>query len=141
MSDQAPDAGEEKYKSPTISRKQKSRISWIWLVPIVAALMGMSLVIRTWMQAGPDISISFNTAEGLEVGKTQLRYKDVNIGTVKSIGFNDDPVGFLNAGGFWTPLLEVLNGLVDAGFVRREVLDDVVVADDLAAALASLAAR
>ncbi|MCS3504924.1 intermembrane transport protein PqiB [Achromobacter sp. AGC78] len=90
MSDQAPDAGEEKYKSPTISRKQKSRISWIWLVPIVAALMGMSLVIRTWMQAGPDISISFNTAEGLEVGKTQLRYKDVNIGTVKSIGFNDD---------------------------------------------------
>ncbi|CAB3882343.1 intermembrane transport protein PqiB [Achromobacter piechaudii] len=90
MSDQAPGAGEEKYKSPTISRKQKSRISWIWLVPIVAALMGMSLVIRTWMQAGPDISISFNTAEGLEVGKTQLRYKDVNIGTVKSIGFNSD---------------------------------------------------
>ena len=91
MSDQAPGSGEEKqYQSPTISRKQKSRISWIWLVPIVAALMGISLVVRTWMQAGPDISISFNTAEGLEVGKTQLRYKDVNIGTVKSIGFNSD---------------------------------------------------
>ncbi|PPA75193.1 paraquat-inducible protein B [Achromobacter spanius] len=90
MSDQAPGGGEEKFKSPTISRKQKRRISWIWLVPIVAALMGISLVIRTWMQAGPDISISFNTAEGLEVGKTQLRYKDVNIGTVKSIGFNSD---------------------------------------------------
>jgi len=90
MSDQKPEAGEEQFKSPAISRKQKSRISWIWLVPIVAALMGLSLVVRTWMQAGPDISISFNTAEGLEVGKTQLRYKDVNIGTVKSIGFNDD---------------------------------------------------
>ncbi|MPT37055.1 MAG: MCE family protein [Achromobacter sp.] len=90
MSEQAPGSGEEKFASPTISRKQKSRISWIWLVPIVAALMGLSLVVRTWMQAGPDISISFNTAEGLEVGKTQLRYKDVTIGTVKSIGFNSD---------------------------------------------------
>ncbi|QVQ27498.1 intermembrane transport protein PqiB [Achromobacter deleyi] len=90
MSEQAPGSGEEKFASPAISRKQKRRISWIWLVPVVAALMGMSLVVRTWMQAGPDISISFNTAEGLEVGKTQLRYKDVNIGTVKSIGFNSD---------------------------------------------------
>jgi len=90
MSEQAPGSGEEKFASPAISRKEKSRISWIWLVPIVAALMGLSLVVRTWMQAGPDISISFNTAEGLEVGKTQLRYKDVNIGTVRSIGFNED---------------------------------------------------
>jgi paraquat-inducible protein B len=90
MSEQAPGSGEEKFASPAISRKQKSRISWIWLVPIVAALMGLSLVVRTWMQAGPDISISFNTAEGLEVGKTQLRYKDVTIGTVRSIGFNPD---------------------------------------------------
>lgn len=90
MSDQAPGSGEEKYASPTISRKRKSRISWIWLVPIVAALMGLSLVVRTWMQAGPDLSIEFNTAEGLEVGKTQLRYKDVNVGTVRSIGFNAD---------------------------------------------------
>lgn len=90
MSEQAPGSGEEKFASPAISRKEKSRISWIWLVPIVAALMGLSLVVRTWMQAGPEISISFNTAEGLEVGKTQLRYKDVNIGTVRSIGFNED---------------------------------------------------
>ncbi len=90
MSEQAPGSGEEKFASPAISRKKQSRISWIWLVPVVAALMGLSLVVRTWMQAGPEISISFNTAEGLEVGKTQLRYKDVTIGTVKSIGFNAD---------------------------------------------------
>jgi paraquat-inducible protein B len=90
MSEQAPGSGEEPFASPSISRKQKSRVSWIWLVPIVAALMGLSLVVRTWMQAGPDISISFNTAEGLEVGKTQLRYKDVTIGTVRAIGFNED---------------------------------------------------
>jgi predicted Rossmann-fold nucleotide-binding protein len=56
-------------------------------------------------------------------------------------GFNDDPVGFLNFGGLWTPLLDALHGLVDAGFIRPEVLDDLVVADDLEAALAGLAGR
>ena len=59
-------------------------------MPVVAALMGLSLVVRTWLQAGTDISITFNSADGLEVGKTRLRYKDVNVGTVKSIGFNED---------------------------------------------------
>jgi uncharacterized protein (TIGR00730 family) len=59
----------------------------------------------------------------------------------RQIGFNDDPVGFLDLGGFWTPLLRALDGLVDAGFVRREVLDDLVVAGDLDQALAGLAAR
>lgn len=59
----------------------------------------------------------------------------------RQIGFNDDPVGFLNVDGFWTPLLATLDGLVDAGFVRREVIDDLVVADNLDDALVGLAAR
>lgn len=38
-----------------------------------------------------------------------------------SIGFNDDPVGFLNLGGLWTPLLTALGSLVDAlaGLISR----------------------
>lgn len=59
----------------------------------------------------------------------------------RQIGFNDDPVGFLNVDGFWTPLLKALDGLVDAGFVRRGVIEDLVVADNLDDALAGLAAR
>ncbi len=90
MSEHAPESGDEKFAAPSIARKKKSRISWIWLVPIVAALMGLSLVVRTWMEAGPEITITFDTAEGLEVGKTQLRFKDVNIGSVKEIRFNQD---------------------------------------------------
>ena len=53
----------------------------------------------------------------------------------RPIGFNDDPVGLLNINGFWTPLLETLERLVDAGFVRREVMDDLVVAETLSDAL------
>lgn len=59
----------------------------------------------------------------------------------RQIGFNDDPVAFLDPNGFWRPLLDALDGLVGAGFVRREVMDDLVVADTLDAALDGLAAR
>jgi uncharacterized protein (TIGR00730 family) len=65
----------------------------------------------------------------------------IEVWSWRYIGFNDDPVGFLNLGGLWTPLLDALGGLVDAGFIRREVLDDVVVAEDLDAALAGLTTR
>lgn len=65
-------------------------MSWIWLVPIVAALAASSLVLRTWFEAGPQITITFESAEGLEVGQTQVRYKEVNIGTVSSIKLSDD---------------------------------------------------
>jgi uncharacterized protein (TIGR00730 family) len=65
----------------------------------------------------------------------------VEVWSWRQIGYNDDPVGFLDLGGFWTPLLRALDGLVTAGFVRREVLDDAVVASDLDEALAGLAAR
>ena len=65
----------------------------------------------------------------------------VEVWSWRSIGFNDDPVAFLDLGGVWTPFLQSLEGLVTAGFLRREVLDDVVVATDLQEALSGLTAR
>ena len=59
----------------------------------------------------------------------------------RQIDFLDDPVGFLNVSGFWDPLLAALRGLVDAGFVRADVIDDLVVAGTLDDALTRLAAR
>jgi paraquat-inducible protein B len=75
--------------TPTIKRKSGG-MSWIWIVPIVAALAGLSLVARTWLEAGPQITISFQSADGLEVNKTQVRYKEVNIGTVSGIRLSED---------------------------------------------------
>lgn len=84
-----PPNGEQPITRPTVTRR-KHRMSWIWLVPIVAALAASSLILRTWFEAGPQITISFESAEGLEVGQTQVRYKEVNIGTVSSIKLSDD---------------------------------------------------
>lgn len=59
----------------------------------------------------------------------------------RQIDFLDDPVGFLNVAGFWDSLLAALRGLVEAGFVQPEVLEDLVVAGALDEALAGLTAR
>src|SRR3984893_6465815 len=59
--------------------------SLVWLVPIAAALVGLSLVINSWRTTGPRITISFQTAEGLEVGKTLVKYRNVTIGHVTAI--------------------------------------------------------
>ena len=62
----------------------------MWLVPIAAALIGLSLVINTWSKTGPRITISFQTAEGLEVGKTLVKYRNVTIGHVTGITLSSD---------------------------------------------------
>jgi uncharacterized protein (TIGR00730 family) len=65
----------------------------------------------------------------------------IEVWSWRPIGFNHDPVGLLNINGFWTPLLEALERLVDAEFIRREVMDDLVVAGTLADALRHLTQR
>src|SRR5271165_2284331 len=64
--------------------------SLIWLVPIAAALVALSLLINAWRETGPRITITFQTAEGLEVGKTLVKYRDVTIGHVTAITLSKD---------------------------------------------------
>lgn len=64
--------------------------SLVWLIPIVAAIVGLSLLIHTLAQRGPGITVTFRSAEGLVPGKTAVRYKDVDIGLVKTIRLAPD---------------------------------------------------
>lgn len=74
--------------APRIDRKR--RLSPIWLVPIVAALVGVYLAWITFSEKGPTITISFQTADGLEAGKTLIKHKEVVFGTVKTITLSED---------------------------------------------------
>lgn len=71
-------------------RKSKLGFSLIWLVPIIAALVGISLLVNHVMSAGPKISVTFLTAEGIEAGKTQVKYKNVVIGKVTTMRLSKD---------------------------------------------------
>ncbi|SEJ82334.1 intermembrane transport protein PqiB [Pseudomonas sp. NFR16] len=71
-------------------KARKARISLVWLVPIVAGIIGLSMVIHDFLNVGPKVVVSFLTAEGLEAKKTQVKYKNVVIGTVTDIALSDD---------------------------------------------------
>jgi paraquat-inducible protein B len=77
-------------QQPRVSSRRNWLPSLIWLIPIVAALVGMTLVARILMERGPEIVLTFKTAEGLEAGKTAVKYKDVQIGTVDSLRLTQD---------------------------------------------------
>jgi paraquat-inducible protein B len=62
----------------------------VWAVPIVAALIGISLLIRNWENEGPRITISFLSVEGVQVGKTLVKYRDVTVGRVSAVDLSAD---------------------------------------------------
>ena len=62
----------------------------IWLVPILALLIGVWMLFYTWMQQGPEIKISFESASGIEEGKTKIKVRSLDIGTVTEVHFNDN---------------------------------------------------
>lgn len=77
------------YPSPVVEPKKKG-LSLIWLVPLVAIIAGISLGVRTAMERGPEITVTFKTADGIEPGKTKVRYKSVEIGVVEHVELAED---------------------------------------------------
>jgi len=63
-------------------------ISIIWLIPIVAVLIGGWMVYQHWQSQGPLITITFQTADGIEAGKTPVKARNVKVGRVESVALN-----------------------------------------------------
>jgi paraquat-inducible protein B len=63
---------------PELRRRARWLPSLVWLIPIVAAIVGLSLLIHTLSERGPEITVTFRTADGLAPGKTPVRYKAVD---------------------------------------------------------------
>jgi paraquat-inducible protein B len=69
---------------------KRSGVSIVWLIPVIAALIGGWLAWKALSEQGPTITISFKSAEGLEAGKTKIKYKDVEIGQVNNVELSQD---------------------------------------------------
>jgi paraquat-inducible protein B len=65
-------------------------ISLVWIVPIVAVLVGISLVVHNLMQEGPTIIVNFKTGSGLTANKTEVKYRNVVIGQVTDVELSGD---------------------------------------------------
>ncbi len=84
-----PDPG----KMPSAVIREKKEFSLIWVVPIVAVMIAAGLVYKAVSEKGPVVTITFESASGLEAGKTKIRYKDVDIGEVATINVSEDLTG------------------------------------------------
>ena len=78
------------YPEATVVRRKRMRLSLAWLVPIAALAVGAALIVRTVMQTGPTVTISFRTAEGIEAARTEVRFKEVVVGKVTKVALSPD---------------------------------------------------
>lgn len=92
MSEREPERPAERDVAQAVV-ETRSRPSFIWVIPVVAALTGAFVAWRAISERGPAITIRFATAEGLEAGKTKIKYKDVEVGLVEAIELADDLSG------------------------------------------------
>jgi paraquat-inducible protein B len=76
--------------SVPVVQAHKRQLSLVWLVPVVAALIGGWLIYKTLSEKGPEAIIIFKTAEGLEAGKTKIKFKDVEVGQVTELSLTED---------------------------------------------------
>jgi paraquat-inducible protein B len=90
MSDAAGGPDTPDIAEAVVQPKRKRGLQLVWIIPLVAALIGGWLAVKTLLERGPTITISFKTGEGLEAGKTKIKYKDVDIGLVKTVALADD---------------------------------------------------
>ncbi|MCP8347690.1 mammalian cell entry protein [Pseudomonas sp. FBF18] len=74
---------------PAVQTRRFS-VSLVWIVPIVAVLVGISLVVHNWLQEGPSIQVTFKTGQGLEANKTAVKYRNVVIGQVSEVELSQD---------------------------------------------------
>ena len=74
----------------TVVPRRLQRISIVWAIPILAAVVAIGIAIQRILSEGPTITIVFKIAQGVEAGKTFIKYKDVNIGQVTAVRLSKD---------------------------------------------------
>jgi paraquat-inducible protein B len=88
MKSQATDGPQPPGQAPIKTRRFS--ISLVWIVPIVAVLVGISLVVHSILQEGPTITVNFKTGAGLTANKTEVKYRNVVIGQVSDVELSGD---------------------------------------------------
>lgn len=75
---------------PDVVVDKRRGLPLVWLIPVIAAVVAGWLAWKSYSERGPTITITFETAAGLEVGKTHVKYRDVPLGVVTDVRLADD---------------------------------------------------
>ena len=79
-----------KEETPEALVRGPRRFSIVWVLPVLAAVIGLGLAYRTYSKLGPEVTIRFQTANGIDPGKTSIRFRDVAVGSVSAVTVADD---------------------------------------------------
>jgi paraquat-inducible protein B len=82
--------GEGEAAAPQAVVRSRAQLSIVWLIPLIAAVVGLFLAYRAYSERGPTISITFEHALGLEAGNTRVKFKEVDIGLVEAVEVSED---------------------------------------------------
>src|SRR5262245_22760790 len=74
----------------TVVPRSRARVSAVWIIPALAAVVALGIFVQRILSEGPTITIVWKAAEGIEAGKTAVKYKDVTIGQVTVVRLSDD---------------------------------------------------
>jgi paraquat-inducible protein B len=88
MSENGPTTGGSGPAEPVVVAGRKG-ISPIWLIPIVALVVAAGLAYRSIQERGPQVVIVFESGEGLVAGKSKVKFRDVEVGTVDLVRIRD----------------------------------------------------
>ena len=75
---------------PEATVVKKRRLSGVWLIPIVAAIIGGWLTYKAVSEKGPAFTLTFRSAEGLEAGKTKIKYRELELGVVETLTLSEN---------------------------------------------------
>ncbi len=73
-----------------VERPSRRSLSFVWLVPVFAALIGGAVAWQSLSEQGPLVEILFEEASGIEAGATEIRHNDVVVGIVEDVSLTPD---------------------------------------------------
>ncbi len=83
--------GPDDPERPVEARIRPHRwVAWVWIVPIAAAAVVAWIAWRTVAERGPEITISFSAAQGLQPGQATIQHLNAVLGTVTSLRLTRD---------------------------------------------------
>ncbi|MDQ8201764.1 intermembrane transport protein PqiB [Pelagicoccus sp. SDUM812003] len=69
---------------------KQRRVSSIWIIPAVALAIGAWMIAQALLRADAKIEIRFETARGIEAGRTEIRARNVEVGLVENVRLSED---------------------------------------------------
>lgn len=80
----------ERNKRWNVGSDFLSSAAAVWMVPLVALVIGGWMLFQHWYEQGPQVTLTVERAEGIVAGKTAIRSHDVDIGRIESVELSRD---------------------------------------------------